>query len=127
MRAVVAANAGDPYGLGLQLGLATFTLIGLPGVFQLVIPSRLEREHARVLESPEAEQESVCATTLKGVAENARTGRYLTVVSDAAAGVFCFWIGLPLGTLYFAVQAVRHALLLSDEERLLATYEAATE
>ncbi len=114
---------GTEYG---AYGLLAGGLIAAPGVITLLIPTAAEREFATAGDS---EQQSALA--LERLADQGRRDRYISGVSNVAAGIgvlfFPFRVLTPYDSLYSAVSSFGMAIydffVPSAEEQAWQRYE----
>lgn len=120
---IVMATTDEDY--GLQLGIVTFGLLGLTGLFTLIIPTQTERLATRVMESPAATREGECVASLEGLAEKAKTNRLLGGVANLIVGAAFFFSGSFVLGASFAIEGAYALIILSPEEKMLEAYERA--
>ncbi len=113
-------------GTGTELyGILVGTLVALPGVFSLMVPTAAEREWAEAGES-----EIASALALERLADMGRQERIISGIANLAAGIasllYPFSYFTPYDYVYSAVSSFGSAamdfLLPSKEERAFATY-----
>ena len=107
---------------GILVGAVGVVYVGV-GVGTLLIPTRAEREFARVQEEAVADQERRCDVVLDKLATRARNARYLSAILNGVTGFAYIAMGEAMLGLADLGRAVYKAVFESDEERAQRKYD----
>jgi len=112
------------YGIAYFSAGSALCFVAGPGVWNLVVPSKTEREFARLESTGRGCEETSCSYTLNKLADRAKSNRYLSALVSGAGALAGAVLGDVTTALSSAAYAVWHVLFPSEEERAYERYQA---